>query len=116
MAKIRLTVRHGARVTREAFDDVDEALAALERRAKDIRSEGPLRARKLVREFEPADLVAGRVEISTGGLFRGGVTAGIDVMGDGRYVPFAGGVRRELLDHGEGSPFAAVRRALMGAR
>jgi hypothetical protein len=33
-------------------------------------------------------------------------------MGDGRYVPFAGGVRREELDHGDGSPFAAVRRAL----
>ena len=69
-------------------------------------------ARTLVRDFEPADLVAGRVEISTGGMLRRGVTAGVDVMGDGRYVAFRGGIGREELDHGEGSPFAAVRRAL----
>jgi hypothetical protein len=56
VAKIRLTVRHGARVSREVFDDVGEAMDALERRAKDIRSEGPLQGRKLVREFAPADL------------------------------------------------------------
>jgi hypothetical protein len=112
MARIRLTVRHGPRVERASFDGLDEALEALERHAKDIRSQGPLPARKLVRDFEPGDLVAGRVEISTGGLLRGGTTAGVDVMGDGRYVPFAGGVRREPIDHGEGSPFAAVRRAL----
>jgi hypothetical protein len=70
-----------------------------------------LPARRLVRDFEPADLVAGRVEISTGGMLRRGVTAGIDVMGDGRYVAYRGGIGREELDHGEGSPFAAVRRA-----
>ncbi len=68
--------------------------------------------RKLVREFEPGDLVAGRVEISTGGMIRRGITAGVDVMGDGRYVAFRGGIGREELDYGEGSPFAAVRRAL----
>ncbi|MET0823860.1 MAG: hypothetical protein ABWY79_05835, partial [Solirubrobacterales bacterium] len=61
------------------------------------------------------DLVAGRVEISTGGPLRGGATAGVDVMGDGRYVPFAGGIGREQLDPGERSPFAVVRRALAKA-
>ncbi len=105
-------MRHGADVTREGFDSLDAAIEALERAAKDIRSQGPLRGRKLIRDFEPADLVAGRVEISTGGLMRGGTTAGVDVMGDGRYVPFTGGVGRDALDHGDGSPFAAVRRAL----
>jgi len=54
--------------------------------------------------------VAGRIEISTGGLLRGGDTAGIDVMGDGRYVPFIGGMQRDQIDHGEGSPFEAVRK------
>ena len=63
----------------------------------------------MVRDFEPGDLVAGRVEISTGGMLRRGVTAGVDVMGDGRYVAFRGGIGREELDFGEGSPFAAVR-------
>jgi hypothetical protein len=33
-------------------------------------------------------------------------------MGDGRYVAFTGGVGREELDAGDGSPFAAVRRAI----
>jgi hypothetical protein len=97
-------------VEREKFDDLDEALIALERHAKDIRSQGPLPARRLVRDFEPGDLVAGRVEISTGGLLRGGGTAGIDVMGDGRYVPFVGGMQRDHINHGEGSPFDAVRK------
>jgi hypothetical protein len=50
------------------------------------------------------------VEISTGGVLRRGVTAGVDVMGDGRYVAFRGGVGREELDFAKSSPFAAVRR------
>jgi hypothetical protein len=94
------------------LDDLDAALAALERYAKDIRSQGPLPGRSAVREFAPGDQVAGRVEITTGGLIRRGTTAGIDVMGDGRYVAFTGGVGRTELDHGDNSPFAAVRRAL----
>lgn len=65
-----------------------------------------------MRDFEPGDQVAGRVEISTGGLIRRGVDAGIDVMGDGRYVAFRGGFGREEIDPGDGSPFSAVRRVL----
>ena len=45
-------------------------------------------------------------------MLRRGVTAGIDVMGDGRYVAYRGGIGREELDHGEGSPFGAVRHAI----
>jgi hypothetical protein len=63
-----------------------------------------------VRQFDPGDQVAGRVELSTGGLLRRGVDAGIDVMGDGRYVAFRGGFGREAIDYGDGSPFKAVRR------
>jgi hypothetical protein len=47
---------------------------------------------------------------------RRGVTAGVDVMGDGRYVPFTGGIGREELHPGERSPFAVVRRALKRKR
>lgn len=110
MAKYKLTVRTGPRVDRESFDDLDEAIAALEERAKEIRSQGPLPQRSFVRDFDPGDQVAGRVELSTGGLLRRGLDAGIDVMGDGRYVPYRGGFGREALDHGEGSPFKAVRK------
>ena len=108
-------MRHGALVSRERHESLDEAIEALERHAKEIRLQGPLPGRKLIREFEPADLVAGRVEISTrGGLIGAGRTAGVDVMGDGRLVAFRGGLRREELDLGDGSPWAAVRAALHG--
>jgi hypothetical protein len=108
----RLTVRQGPRVAREKFEDLDAAVAALERHAKDIRSAGPLKERKMLREFEPDVQVAGRVEISTGGVFRRGEDAGVDVMGDGTFVAFRGGIRRTELDPGSRGPFDAVRRAL----
>jgi len=108
----KLTVRQGPRVTREKFSDLDEALAAMERRAKDIRADGPLEARKVFREYEPAAQVAGRVEISTGSLLKSGREAGIDVMGDGTLVPYKGGFRRSELDPGSDGPFEVVRRAL----
>jgi hypothetical protein len=110
-----LTVRSGPRVDRESFDDLDEAIAALEERAKEIRAQGRLPEQNLVRQFEPGDQVAGRVELSTSGLLRRGIDAGVDVMGDGRYVPFRGGFGREEIDHGEGSPFKAVRKVFAKA-
>ena len=108
----KLTVRQGPHVAREKFEDLGEAVAAMERRVKDIRSEGPLRAQKMFREYEPGVQVAGRVEISTGGFLRAGESAGIDVMGDGSLVAYRGGVRREELDPGQKGPFEAVRKAL----
>jgi hypothetical protein len=90
-------------------------MAALEEEAKRIRAQGPLQARKLVREFEPGDQVAGRVEISTGGVIRRGIDAGVDVMGDGRYVAFRGGFGRREIDPGDESAFQAVREALTGS-
>jgi hypothetical protein len=111
-ARYKLTVRQGPRVAHERFEDLDAAIAALERHAKDIRSAGPLQPRKMLREYEPEVQVAGRVEISTGGFLRGGDDAGIDVMGDGTFVAFSGGVRRTELDPGRDGPFEAVRRAL----
>jgi hypothetical protein len=67
-----------------------------------------------VRDFEPGDLVAGRVEISTGGWLRRGLDAGVDVMGDGSFVAFRGGLAREPLEIGNDSPWAAVRKAMLG--
>ncbi len=54
----RLTVRQGPSVAREKFESLEEAVAAMERRVKDIRSEGPLEAKKVFREYEPG--VSGR--------------------------------------------------------
>ena len=62
----------------------------------------------MLREFEPAGQVAGRVEISTGGLLRRGEDAGVDVMGDGTLVAFSGGMRPQSSSTpGRDGPFAA---------
>ncbi len=108
-ASFTVTVRHGPRVERERFDDLDEAIDSLRRRAEEIRSRGPLDSVKAFREYGPDQRVAGRVEVSTGGFLRGR-DAGVDVMGDGSLVPYAGAFRKRTLHAHE--PFEAVREEL----
>jgi hypothetical protein len=111
-----LTVRHGSDVGRERFDSLESAVDALRAQAEAIRSEGPLEPVGSVRDFEPGQQVHARLEISSGGLLRGR-DAGVDVMGDGSYVPYRGGVRRTQLDPRDGqTPFEAVGEALGAAR
>jgi hypothetical protein len=112
MAKYRLTVRHGSKVTHERFDDLDAAIAALEEGAKDVRREGPLKEVSAIRDYGPEQLVHARLELSRGGRLRGR-GAGLDVMGDGALVPYVGVVRKRRLEpEGRQSPFDAVRAAL----
>ena len=89
-------MRHGPRVDRAAFADLDSAVAELERRAEAIRAKGPLEGVSMLRDFEPAERVHARLEISSGGLLRRR-DAGVDVRGDGSLVAFTGGVRRREL-------------------
>lgn len=112
MSGYRLTVRHGARVEHEDFDDLDAAIDALRRRAEDVRGEGPLDAVKAFRDYEPERRVAARLQLTSGGWLRGR-EAGVDVMGDGALVAYAGAIRRRQLEAGQGrSAFEAVRREL----
>jgi hypothetical protein len=108
----KLTVRHGSDVDHERYAELGEAVAAMRERALAIRSEGPVRAVQSLRDFEPGDQVHARLQLSSGGLFRKSV-AGVDVRGDGTFVPFKGGVVREELDptHHE-TPFDLVRETL----
>lgn len=107
-----LTLRHGPRVERLRFERLDEAVAELEDRLKSIRSsEGPLGSAKMFREYGPERRVQARAEISRGGPLRS-VTAGVDLMGDGTFVPYRGSVRRRPLEFADSSPFEAVRRDL----
>ena len=99
-------------MNREDFASLDEAMGALEQRARQIRSEGPLDEVGSLRDFAPGEQVHARLELSTGGLLRGR-EAGVDVMGDGALVPYTGVIRKRRLDpdDGEGA-FDAVREAL----
>lgn len=112
MAGYRLTVRAGGKVSRERFGSLDEAIEALQDRAEKVRADGPLAPVKALREFEPGDRVAARIELSRGGLLRSR-DAGIDVMGDGRMVAYSGGMRRESIEPRRGrTHFDEVRRML----
>lgn len=108
----KLTVRHGSDVDHQSFDNLAEAVAAMRRRALAIRSEGPVRPVRSLRDYDPGDQVHARLQVSTGRLFRKSV-AGVDVRGDGTFVPFKGGVVREELDptHHD-TPFDLVRETL----
>jgi hypothetical protein len=114
VAAYRLTVRHGPKVERESFETLDDAIEALERRAEEVRREGPLAAVNALRDYGPSQRVHARLELSTGGLLRGR-EAGLDVMGDGALVPYTGVVRKRRLEPSGGeSAFDAVREALAG--
>ncbi len=107
-----LTVRHGSDVDRRRMAGLEQAIDELRRQAEAIRSEGPLDRVGSLRDFEPAEQVHARLEISSGGMLRGR-DAGIDVMGDGSLVPYRGGMRRTQLELRDGqSPFEAVGEAL----
>jgi len=111
----KLTVRAGADVDHAKFEDLDEAVAAMREWALKVRSEGPPKTAKLIKTFKPEDQVQARLELSTGGLFHKTV-AGIDVRGDGTFMPFRGGVAREELDPtSHDTPFDLVRETLEGA-
>jgi hypothetical protein len=112
VAKYRLTVRHGSKVAKESFDQLDEAIEAMEGLSREIRGEGPLRTVSGLRDYEPGQRVHARLELTSGRLLRGR-EAGIDVMGDGRLVPYVGVVRKQELELGDGeTPFDVVREAL----
>jgi hypothetical protein len=108
----KLKVQVGSGVAHESFEELAEAVAEMRRRATDIRAEGPVKGVSMLRDFAPGDQVRARLQISGRGLLRKPV-AGVDVRGDGTFVPFRGGVRREELDPtAYDSPFDLVRETL----
>lgn len=116
MARWKLTIRHGSDVDHEHYDDLDAAVAAMRERALTIRSEGPVRRVQSIRDFEPGDQVHARLQLSSGGLLRKSA-AGVDIRGDGTFVPFKGGVVREELDPtNHDTPFDLVRETLEAKR
>jgi hypothetical protein len=106
-----LTTRAGAKVRKEQFTTLDEALAAIERegrrleRSADGRGEGGA----LIRRLEPVQIVVARLEVSGPRRLR----AGVDVRGDGSSEAFTGRFRRRVVEQRDGeSAYDALRRAL----
>lgn len=113
MAGWKLTIRHGSDVSHEAFDDLDAAVAAMRGRALAIRAEGPLKEVSVLRDFAPGDQVRARLQLSAEGRRWRKPVAGVDVRGDGSFMPFRGGMRREELDPTDyDTPFDLVRETL----
>jgi hypothetical protein len=107
----RVTARKGPKVERERYDDLDQALAAIERHARELERTAHARATggRIVRRFEPVQQVVGRVELRGPNGLRGG----IDVRGDSSSEAYTGGIRRTLVVQRDGeSPAAALRRTL----
>lgn len=86
---------------------MDEALDAIESRGRELQRTtraGPVDTKVLGR-WEPAQQVAGRVELGRRG--------GVDIRGDGSAVAYTGRVRRRLIEErGDESPYDALRRVL----
>lgn len=112
MPRWKLTVRAGSDVGHQSFDDLGQAVAEMRRQALQIRSAGPARPVSAIRDFAPSDQVLARLQIAGKGWLRKPV-AGVDVRGDGAFLPFKGGITREELDptHHD-SPFDLVRETL----
>lgn len=111
--KWKLTVRDGPDVDSSSYDDLDAAVAAMREAALRIRAEAPPKT-SLLGTYKPGDQIQARLQL-TGRGFLHKPTAGVDVRGDGTFVPFSGGVGREELDptHHE-TPFDLVRETLGG--
>ena len=105
--KLRMS-REGT-VGKERFDTLAAAVDALEQEARAFaNTERRAATHALLRDYEPEELVALRVEIAGGG-----VHAGVDVRGDGAAEAFTGRFQRRLVEQQPGEdPYAALRRVL----
>jgi hypothetical protein len=111
-SKWKLTVRKGSEVEHAGFDDLDAAVAAMRERALEIRAEAAPKAASLLGTYGPEEQVQARLQLAGRGLLHRPV-AGIDVRGDGTFVPYRGGVGRDELDpSAHDTPFDLVRETL----
>ncbi len=109
-----LTVRAGPRVQRSRYPELDQALDALERRARELARDAPRGAVDAkVKRFEAVERVSARIELAGPERLFPAVRAGVDVRGDGSTEAYRGRIRRELVAQRKAeSPFDALRRVL----
>ncbi|MEA2348752.1 MAG: hypothetical protein QOG62_2539 [Thermoleophilaceae bacterium] len=113
MAGYTIKARSGARVIKDRFAGLAEAIDHLERVALDLarNADAKVVSTPLIRDFEPVQQVLARVELSGPHRLR----AGIDVRGDGSTEAFTGKLKRELVEQLKGEDaYDALRRTLRG--
>ena len=106
-----VTVRASARVRKERFGDIDDAVATIEREGRELERGAEARPEggTLIRRIEPVQIVVARLELSGPRRLR----AGVDVRGDGSSEAFIGRVRRRVLEQRDDeSAYDALRREL----
>ena len=110
----KLTVRAGPRIDHSTFDDLDDALGALESRGRALAQAAPRRqVDTKVRRFEPAQLVSARLELAGPERVLAKVQAGVDVRGDGSVEAYVGRVRRRVVEQKRGeNAYQALGRTL----
>ena len=111
MARYTLTARIAGKVSHERLDDLDAALAELERRGHTLQgaADADVVGGSLMRRFEPEQQVTARLELSGPGRLR----VGVDVRGDGSAVPFTGRLIRRPVERLRGeSAYDALRRVV----
>jgi hypothetical protein len=110
----KLTVRSGPKVVRERFGELDDALGAIEDRARELADAVPNEAVDVkYKKFEPVQQVAARLELSGPERMLPSVRAGIDVRGDGSTEAYVGRVRRAVIEQRKNeTPYKALRRVL----
>jgi hypothetical protein len=84
-------------VGREKFATLDEAIEEARRRVDEIRREDRLPTISAFRKHTSDQRVAARIEISGPGLIRHR-EGGLDVMGDGSAIAYAGAIRKETIE------------------
>jgi hypothetical protein len=110
----QLTVRSGPKVKKRSFPALDQALEALEQRARELAESVPDRGVNVkIKRFEPVELVSARLELAGPQRFVPSVRAGVDVHGDGSVEAYRGRVRREVIAPRKGETvYTALRRSV----
>ena len=100
---------------RTEFDSLDAALEAAERHARELARTAPRGTIDVkVRQFEPIQQVAARIELAGPERLFPSARGGLDVRGDGSTEAYVGRIRREVVkERGGETPYAALRRALV---
>ena len=111
MASYTVTIRSGAKVRKERYDELAASLRAIERIAAELADGASAHkvGGTLIRRLEPVQQVVGRIELAGPRRLR----AGVDVRGDGSSEAYTGRLGRRLVEQRPGeSPVDALRRVL----